>query len=150
MYERTYGKKYREGLWDVAVIAKLIRADIKDAIDAGCLPAGKYSVRSRKFSGGSAIDVEIKGLADFPNPYLPDFVAAWEACKAAGTPFNYNGWTDATLYIPQLLEARKTLRAIRGAYNYDGSEAMVDYFDVNYYGSVNIDYEWGYKLLGII
>ncbi len=34
----------------------------------------------------------------------------------------------------------KAIRAIMDSYNYDGSDAMTDYFDVRFYGNVCNEY----------
>ena len=104
-------------------IAKLIRKDIKKEH-----PEIKCSVISKYYAGGSSIDIYIKEMPF--NPINPDF------------DFE-NGFTNDI--TPQYTEQFKTLEAdveaIHNKYNYNKSDAMVDYFDVNYYGSVNLDYE---------
>lgn len=118
MYERTYGHQYDREL-STTEIAKRIRADIKTAIAEGLLPGApvRYSVQSRYFSGGSSIDVTVKGWAD-----------AW-------TDGTRNGF-DAQVLVPDAEAAKMTLDRITGAYNHDGSDAMTDYYDVNFYGHV--------------
>lgn len=118
MYERSYGEKY-DGSLSTTEIAKLIRADIKVAVAAGELP-GKpvtYSVRSEYFSMGSSIDVEVRNYA---GPVEEQgFGRPWMTQEAGA------------------IKAR--LEAISGAYNHDGSDIQVDYFDVNYYGHVTFE-----------
>lgn len=148
MYERSYGYKYGEGgKLDTAAIAKLIRADIKTAISEGFLPdRWSYSVRIDRFSGGSSIDVSVKDCAD-----------AWMSCPGykVGSRHDHpnGGWTATAcgnawckagggaeyhdVLTEEALAAKMTLERIHGAYNHNGSEVMVDYFDVNYYGHVN-------------
>jgi hypothetical protein len=110
---------------DTADIAKDVRADIKAAVKAGTLPGAPvtYSVQTRKFAGGSAIDVTIKGLTDAfiydPEPNEYGNRQHTPACKAL---------------LAQV-------KAIRDAYNYNGSDPMTDYFDVNFYGSVTVEDE---------
>lgn len=159
MYERSYGYKYAEGgKLDTAAIAKLIRADIKTAVREGILPERwAYSVRIDRFSGGSSIDVRVKSCAD-----------AWQACPGYKIGSRHDlpsgGWTatgcgnpwckaggqhkdlpDAE-YHDVLTEeasvAKLTLERIHNAYNHDGSDSMVDYFDVNYYGTVKFQTAW--------
>lgn len=153
MYERSYGYKYQEGeKLTTAGIAKLIRADIKTAISEGLLPdRWSYSVVSDTFSGGSSIDVRVKNCAD-----------AWMACPGykVGTRHELEGggWTATgcgnvwckaggqykdsasaerhDVLTEEALAAKMTLERLHGAYNHDGSEVQVDYFDVNYYGHV--------------
>jgi hypothetical protein len=143
MYERSYGYKYEEGgKLDTAAIAKLIRRDIKTAIREGMLPdRWKYSVTIDRFAGGSSIDVRVKDCAD-----------AWMACPgyrigtrhdlpSGGYTATACGRPDCTgehMVLTQEAEvAKMTLQRIHFAYNHDGSDSMIDYFDVNYYGHVD-------------
>jgi hypothetical protein len=152
MYERSYGYKYGEGgKLDTAAIAKLIRQDIKTAVSEGLLPARwAYSVRTDRFSGGSSIDVEVKNCADAWMP-CPGYKVGtrrdldnggWVAtgcgnpwCKVSN-PDKAGAEEDHTVLTEEALAAHMTLERIHNAYNHDGSEVMVDYFDVNYYGVV--------------
>jgi hypothetical protein len=151
MYERSYGYKYEQqkGL-STTDIAKLIRADIKRAIRDGMLPERwKYSVVSESFSGGSSINVRVKDCAD-----------AWTECEgivpgsrrtfedgssvATGCPNMWcaargdarEGATAHSILTDEAAVAKMTLERIHNAYNHDGSEVQVDYFDVNFYGHV--------------
>jgi len=154
MYERSYGYKYAEGgKLDTAAIAKLIRKDIKTAISEGLLPDHwKYSVTIDRFSGGSSIDVSVKDCADAwtacpgyklgSKQELPG--GGWTAtacgnawCKAGGQHKDSPHATDHDVLTETAQAAKITLERIHGAYNHDGSESQVDYFDVNYYGTVN-------------
>ena len=166
MYERSYGYRYDEpeqvtgkSYASAADIAKMIRADIKQAIAEGLLPSKPvtYSVRARNFAGGCAIDVEARGWPE-----------AWQQCEGikVGTKREHEGggWT-ATACSNHWCKAREdrpgaefhevlteegqvalmTLERIHGAYNHDGSESMVDYFDVRYYGHAEIETAWSAK-----
>jgi hypothetical protein len=160
MYERSYGSKYAElgGYQPASHIAKLMRADIKAAIAAGELPGSPkdYSVRVENYSMGRSIHIELRGHTHL-----------WQVCEGivpgSETPFadGSDGYTamgcgnvwcknggqyadspHATEHDVLSVEGRrieKVLKGIHDAYNYDGSEAMVDYFDVNYYGQVSIE-----------
>ena len=154
MYERSYGYKYDEGgKLDTAAIAKLIRQDVKTTVREGLLPERwAYSVVMDRFSGGSSIDVRVKNCADawMPCPgykvgtrhELPDggWVAtgcgnAW--CKAGGEHKDSPHATPHDVLTEEAMVAKMTLERIHNAYNHDGSDLMTDYFDVNYYGTVN-------------
>jgi hypothetical protein len=41
---------------------------------------------------------------------------------------------------PELNAILAALKEIHGAYNFDGSDSMVDYYHVNYYGQVEVDW----------
>lgn len=161
MYERNYGYRYTElGEYPTtAEIAKAIRADIKTAISEGLLP-GKpvtYSVRSDNFAGGCSVDIEVR-----------DWPEAWQDCTGtvpgSETVHEHNGQRYTSSHAcpdvwcagrndPAYAHAAKhhktltadaraahmTLERIHGAYNHDGSEIQVDYFDVRYYGHVRFE-----------
>jgi hypothetical protein len=159
MYEKTYGEKYeaQQGL-STTEIAKLIRADIKTAVKDGTLPSTwKYSVKTEYFSGGSSIDVRVKNCADAwmtcdgtvpgSKQMLPN--GSWTAracsnmwCKGRNEPEYAHAATEHKVLTEQAEAAKAVLQAIHNAYNHDGSESMVDYFDVNYYGTVNFEGGW--------
>lgn len=102
-------------------IAALIREDIKAATKRGDLPRDlKISVKTRLYSGGGSIDVEV-----------------------TAAPFAIHDWaavTESDLrpvpYLPDAWRVLTTLRTIWDAYNYDRSDMMSDHFDVRYYGTV--------------
>lgn len=156
-YERRYGSKYKElgGYQPASHIAKLMRADIKDAINRGKLPGkmSNYSVRVHNYSMGRSIDITAR-----------DLEGMWQQCDGTvpGTEKAYTGggrtmWVaDSCHYYGhenpyfeghQVLTVEgqrieKILQGIHNAYNYDGSDVMTDYFDVNFYGSASIESEW--------
>lgn len=158
-YERSYGYRYSDGgRLDTAVIAKLIRADIKTAVSEGLLPERwSYSVRIDRFSGGSSIDVRVKNCADAWTP-CPGYRigtrhdyedGSWAAtgcrdpwCKAGGIHKDLPDAQEHDVLTEEALAAKMTLERIHGAYNHDGSDVMTDYFDVNYYGHVEFQTAW--------
>lgn len=134
MTERWHGSRY-DGSLSTKAIAARIRADIKAAVEVGDLPGEpvSYGVRYRSFAGGTAIDVSIRGFA---NSRVEGEEAETDN-RRAGKKWPW--LTD---------EARKVMEVLEGihrAYNHDGSDVMTDYFDVNYYGSVEFESEWGAK-----
>jgi hypothetical protein len=140
MYEKTYGTKY-EATKNLRrpEIAKLIREDIKAAVKSGELPKGKYSVRTESYSGGGSINVTFSALVGIPVHNVESLRWRTENPHAS---FGSEPANVRERYSPELLAVIKKLEAIHGAYNYDGSDVMTDYFDVRYYGSVSIDWEW--------
>lgn len=157
MYERSYGYLYDE-LGDrpgVAQIAKAIRSDIKTAQAEGLLPTRwTYSVRSRSYSGGCAIDVSVRDCTDAWQPCdgskpgsrhtFPDGSSVATGCPdpwcaARNDPAYAYAARSHDVLTEEAIAAKMTLDRIHNAYNHDGSEAMVDYFDVRYYGSVDFE-----------
>jgi hypothetical protein len=146
--EIWYGEKYEEVKnLSTTEIAARIRADIKLArkVEAKLgAPAGaevavvdglgalaampktiKVSVTRDYFSGGSSIDVRIYNLPE----------------KGWGYVRETDNWGQPR-WVPnaELRGIIKALETIHGWYNFDGSDAMVDYFNVNYYGGVDVDW----------
>jgi hypothetical protein len=115
--ERIYGSKYQENM-DIKDIAKEVRKAIK-------MDGFKFSVKIQRFSGGQSLKVRIKEVPDdFP------MVAMKES---------WNGYGAQWQYSPELKELMDYIEAIINSYNYDGSDSMVDYFDVNFYGFVDVE-----------
>ncbi|MFE8941169.1 hypothetical protein ACFYNX_27305 [Streptomyces sp. NPDC007872] len=139
--EVVYGDKYEQVKnMRLPDIAKLMRADIKIARKVGTKsstpgalatvdPLGdmpkeiKVSVTSEYFAGGGAIRMRVK-----------DIPLEW------GFVQERDRWGDMR-WVPSVAFAAvlTDLEVIHQAYNYDGSDSQVDYFHVNFYGSV--DYE---------
>ena len=120
MMTKTSGTKYDSSL-SVTEIAKRIRADIK----AAGLP-GKISVRISRFSGGQTIS--ISAAVAFATA-VEDFEAvALDRARGIACP-----WMTREAY-----DLQSALEAIGHAYNYDRSDLMADYFDVNFYLHVKV------------
>jgi len=134
MTERVYGKKYDRSLTNKE-IAAAIRQDIKAAIAKGKLPKSlKVSVRYDHFSGGSSIDARVTA---WPEGFMwlnPDWCVL-----TTEKPNQYHDRVPR--YTKQAEAVMETLKEIHGAYNHDGSDSMVDHFDVKYYGDVGVDWE---------
>lgn len=140
---RVYGSKYEQVRnMTLPEIAKLMREDVKlarklgqgeGAVGAvairnalGAMPREvKVSITSEYFSGGGAIRIRVKNIpADWGFVMEPD---------------RYRPEVMVSVPSPAFAAALDQLREIHRAYNYDGSDAMVDHFDVNYYGHVDYD-----------
>jgi hypothetical protein len=141
MYERTYGPKYNDlGEYpSAAKIAAAVRADIKAADAAGELapyPEGvKFKVRSETFAGGCAVNVyvDVRALLG----WTPDHWGTTSEWVWTEIPEDLRRYPSENRRISDELRALASkLAEIRSAYNHDGSEVQVDYFDVRYYGSV--------------
>lgn len=131
MYDRSYGNKYDASLSTVE-IAKRIRADVKALAISGL----KVSVRSRT-KGTSAIDIEIKALPEDMNVYNESYTSYRKQFPDtnADVRFDFN-----SRFTQEYLALFETINSIHSAYNHDGSNYMTDYFDVNYYGNVSLDW----------
>lgn len=159
MYERSYGAKYNVPTqvtgkdWaSAADIAKLIRTDIKAAINTGDLPGTtkNYSVRSENYSGGSAIRILAKGLDDMwvqcegiiPGSDKSEFGArscgnVW--CKGGGLYADHPSATYHQILSEEGRRVEKILQGFHDSYNHNGSEIQVDYFDQRYWGDAKVE-----------
>jgi hypothetical protein len=134
MYERSYGTKYHVPAqvtgkdWaSAADIAKLIRADIKAAINIDDLPGTtkNYSVRSESYSaGGSAIGPRSCGNV-------------W--CKGGGLYADHPSATYHQILSEEGRRVEKILQDFHDSYNHNGSEVQVDYFDQRYWGDAKVE-----------
>lgn len=134
---RVYGSRYVAGR-DVVEIAKLVRADIKEAVRLGRLPKGRYSVTIDRYSMGRSIDVRFSPTEDFLvyNPLRLAFEAK--------TPYGNMHAPDVDpevrwLYSVRAREAIAIVEAILAAHNHDGSDSQTDYHDVHFAAHVTID-----------
>jgi len=127
------GSKYDRDL-SIVAIAKRVRAEIKASIKSGAMPDCKISVRVRKYSGGRSLDVEVTAAPEGFVICSPERVL-YERDYPHSTSHPGGRYTDAARALLDALEG------IRDAYNYDRSDRMTDYFDVNFYGSVSFDWE---------
>jgi hypothetical protein len=139
------GSKYEQARrLDLAEIAKLMREDIKISRKVGKSAPGatdlavldpiadapaqiKVSIRSRYFSGGGAIDIVIRNVS-----------AEWGWTEGEID----NGYSDGRVHkiaTPAFAAYKAAIDEIHSAYNYDNSDAQVDYFDRHYWGSVDTE-----------
>ena len=106
------GEKYI-GRRPVKEVAVDIRRDIKDAVSSGELPTGlKFSVKSDT-RGTSAVRVRVSGTGRTRD----------ESGRLTG----------------EAKAVYEKVDSIVNAYNRDNSDMMTDYFDVDYYGTVQLD-----------
>jgi hypothetical protein len=148
-YSIEYGDKYQRGL-DITEIAKRIRAEIKADIKAGILPNGKYSVTIDRFSGGQSLDVTIKAI-DSHKLMLNPARVVWEKNNPRQFVGNLPSWDEAFEgYTPEGERILDRVKDIVNAYNYDGSDSMTDYFNVNFYGKVEFGWEFEKEQKAII
>lgn len=123
-YKVSYGEKYA-AVSGTANIAKALRADLKTLVKAGKLPRGlKVSVTIERFAGGSSITMLVKAC-----PFQLQN-ADWLARQGS---HSYNEATRFPRYTVAGKALLNTFERMMGAYNHDGSDSMVDYFDVRFY-----------------
>lgn len=115
LYEKTKDLSTTE-------IAKLIRKEIRQKF-----PDIKVSVRTEYFSGGSSIDVKIMDWNK--NPIHPNY----DHLKLVDNITNPYYTEEAT----KLLEE---IQAIGDKYRFSDCDGMIDYYNVNFWFSVEFDY----------
>jgi hypothetical protein len=148
----TEGSKYKEtSNLRTCEIAALIRKELKAKY-----PSYKFSVRSQNFSGGSAIDIDIKKIDFDPikgaykkflqwqeenkeYPFFEDWkfdhqeiLTEQEKSEIFGNPSGNN-----SRYNLKGEELLKEVERIANQYNFNDSDAGIDYFHTAYYLHVN-------------
>jgi len=113
---------------DIVEIAKRVRASIKAMQKAGLFSDMKAGVRIERYSMGQALHVTItKWAGPIHNP-------AWARADRSNPE-------DLPRYAPRAAKALAVLRILADGWNYNNSDSMTDYYDVNYALSVNFDTE---------
>jgi hypothetical protein len=119
---RNLGKRTAKAADDQFSIA------LKDVI-ADAPASIKFSIRTDYFSGGSSIDVTIKGVpAEWgwvQDPYYDEMDC-----------YHSRKWIESDA----LKALKDEVSRVHRSYNYDGSDPVVDYYHVRYYGHVNTDW----------
>lgn len=137
MSERTYGSKYDKNL-NTTQIAALVRGQVKAAVKSGELPAGKYSIRTSHFAGGSSIHVKISDLKG--DIFEPEYLRDGDKYLMGPSIEDESGWHRPHRFKLWVVAAVKRVEAMLADYNHDGSDIMTDYFDVKFYATVDVDY----------
>lgn len=128
----AYGDKYSKQMGG-AEIAAAIRNDIKEAVKRGELPRAKYGARLHRFSGGKSITIT---YADVPFDLYNRAFLKFEIETGGRRVFDGDRWS------PERIALEKKLTKIADAYNFDGSDRQTDYFNVNFYLHVDVDFEY--------
>lgn len=98
---------------DIKDIAKEIRKDLKEVFGKEF----KFSVRIQRFSGGQAINIDIKKAPTY-------------ACYT-----DTESYPDSRTYVKKYVLDK--IKEIINHYNYNNSDIMTDYFDVGFYSHIN-------------
>ena len=119
---RNLGKKTAKAADDQFSLA--LRDVIADA------PASiKFSIRSQYFSGGSSIDITIKGVPTewgwVEDPFYNEF-----------DPYHSRKWVESDA----LKALKREVERVQQSYNHNGSDSLVDYYDVRFYGHTEVDW----------
>ena len=144
------GKKYHPER-PIQETAKLIKAEIKKHF-----PMIKTSVRTQSYAGGRSLTISVLSVpfqaqsnlflkAKSTNDYT-EYLEYKDQYTPSASVQHPDG-TRTKVELPQnpqfTLEGEKllqNLKALANAYRYDDSDAMIDYFDTNFYLFVEYDY----------
>ena len=122
------GNKYDKNL-SIKEIAKLIRADIK-AI--GYTKANSYNISVT--SDHNAININVISIPSNIEIYSNKNIDLNTYSKTS--PDYFRQFNEK--YSQKWRTIRSNLQNIHHSYNYDDSDAMSDYYSVNYYGTVSM------------
>jgi hypothetical protein len=128
----TQGAEYQPGVYVTAAeIAANVRAKIKAAVKAGDLPGKadgmKYSVRSERFSGGQAVNINIIGPGEDDTAWAKRPVTDSQQDAQAAYRGQTHVYTDEARRIARLVES------FGKAYTREDCDSMTDYFNVSCY-----------------
>ena len=113
------GNKYEQfKSMDIKEIAKFIRNDLKQFKDC------KFSVSIQRYSGGRSVHVKLMSSTNLKRFVNIKYDSTQE------TRFNFSK------------DFKEKVESIINQYNYDKSYPMTDYFNVNFYSHLNIDYNF--------
>ena len=125
----TVGSKYQRNL-DIKDISKDIRSHLNKNFKGF-----KFSVRISRYSMGQSLDVSIKG---FPKGFVLFSEYNLNCMKNGIEPDFY--MSRKGKYSDEATMLRDYIEKVISSYNYNDSDSMTDYFNVNFYS--NVTYCW--------
>lgn len=120
---------------DLKEIAKEVRQDIKKV-----MPEIKVSVTIKRYSMGQSLTISV---TDCP---LDIFTQNYKEYMKEGSWDSYWDWQEKKGLVAQARHTAqaeavlKNLSEIAGQYRYDNSDSQTDYFDTNFYLTVEFSY----------
>lgn len=118
----TQGKSYNRDL-TLSDIAKLVRAQLKAQY-----PTCKFSVTTQHYSGGQSMDIKLMSA--------PFSVFKIESVRSHN-PNEYYLQKD-TVINEKGFEVLSFIKKTVDSYNFNDSDAQIDYFNVNFYSHIGI------------
>ena len=119
------GRRYDRDL-DITEIATIIRQELKSAY-----PACTFSVRTERYAGGQALHVSLMAA---PFAAFKDIGQFHEQVNH----YYLNEYKDDETLTLDAFNCMKLVRNIVQVFNYDDSDAQIDYFNTNFYLHLNI------------
>lgn len=138
MTNTVYGIKYNSKL-STKDIASIIRQEIKEEIKQGNLPKAKYSVRKDSYNAIRVYISNVQSPKLMFNPHHILFQKENPSFYTGNLPIFHEA---RERYTPEGKRVLAKLETMLQAYNYDGSDSQSDYFNVNFYATVQFDWEW--------
>lgn len=109
----------KNGYLGAKEVATNIRQDLKNAVKAGHLPSDlKYSITTDKFAGGFAIRTIISGMGDVYDTH------------------EYSSNRFGLELKPENQEVLDKIQTIQDGWNYNDSDARIDYFNSGFYNDI--------------
>lgn len=124
-------------IYDIVEIKKLALTELKKKH-----PAWKFESKTKKYSGGQSIDLtwtqgNVKMFLDGVEP---------QNLNIMRSPI-YPSDNIKSVYTPEAISAFQEIFAEFNKYNWDRSDPMTDYFDVNFYMYFNVKKDYKYILI---
>lgn len=131
---RKYGKLYDEKHTTKA-IAEIVRRTVRLEMRMGALPAGKWSVTSERFAGGSSITIAFAPAPAEDECFARAYYNRERIVQDAERPHDHSAIPFRSAFGAAL---DRKLEQLLADFNYDGSDISTDYFDVNFYAHVEV------------
>ena len=129
MYGRRYGIHYNPNL-----SAKEIAVKVRDFCKQ--YNGFKISVRSGKATYTQTIDVSIKEIPLDFKLYTDNYLFWYKSPR----PKKHYQDVGIKRLTPEAMRIKQEIESYVNSYNHDGSDGMIDYFDVKFYERV--EYDW--------
>ena len=145
MEEET--KRHTGSAWvkgrDVTAIAKLVRLDIADAVRRGALPAAKYAIRTKRYSGGRELRVTISDVRIPGAILLKVYNESRLRREMQGKDGSHDEQGRAVPFYSE--PARQLLQRVEDIveqYNKSATHGQSDYYENEFFGAVEFDHRW--------
>ena len=128
---------------DVTAIAKLVRQDIADAVRRGALPAAKYAIRTKRYSGGRELRVTISDVRIPGAILLKVYNESRLRREMQGKDGSHDEQGRAVPFYSE--PARQLLQRVEDIveqYNKSATHGQSDYYENEFFGAVEFDHRW--------
>lgn len=123
------GNNYDNNL-DIKNIAKIVREYLKEKY-----PKYKFSITIERYSGGQSMTISL--ISSPVNIFTESYLKKENVNKGYAQLNKYYLNTDERL-TEDAVKMFEEIKELIDSYNYDDSDAMIDYFDTNFYWHLHI------------